>query len=138
MIWHIYFGSREFARERGDPLLGTVEAETKEDAERIAISRGLGGTAGVWATLTNLLPGERIDFWSDQARPMTGPRVWTCNLWGVEAQYVAETRAQARMQHCRAGVAAGYGTMREALLVCRVRLATDRERLLADFDWKPF
>lgn len=54
MEWSIYHGSREYAREHGDPLLGTVEADTKAEAERIARSRGIGGTAGVWATQANL------------------------------------------------------------------------------------
>lgn len=60
--WNIYYLSREYAREHGDPLLGVVEAETKEEAERKANVSGLGGVAGCWATTTLLLPGERIAF----------------------------------------------------------------------------
>jgi len=48
MRWNIYYESREYAREQGDPLLGIVEAYTQEEAERLARERGLGGTAGVW------------------------------------------------------------------------------------------
>lgn len=56
MQWEIYYGMREYACEVGDPLLGVVEAETKEQAEAIARKRGLGARlstgragAGVWA-----------------------------------------------------------------------------------------
>ncbi len=34
--YHIHYESRELARELGDPLLGTVEAETPEEAVRKA------------------------------------------------------------------------------------------------------
>ncbi len=48
--WRIYHGLREYAREVGDPVLGTVEAESKDEAERIAAERGLGvAGAGHWA-----------------------------------------------------------------------------------------
>lgn len=33
--WNVYYGDREFARLMHDPLLGTVEADTREEAERI-------------------------------------------------------------------------------------------------------
>lgn len=48
-IWNIYHRSREYARELGDPLLGTVEAETKEEAEAKAWGSCKGGEAGYWA-----------------------------------------------------------------------------------------
>lgn len=47
--WNIYYGSREYARVMGDPLLGQVSAATKQEAERVASKQGLGGTGGVWA-----------------------------------------------------------------------------------------
>jgi ketol-acid reductoisomerase len=62
MRYNIYYLSREYAREHGDPLLGTVEAESKDDAEALAMAQGMGGVVGVWATTAALLPGERIDF----------------------------------------------------------------------------
>lgn len=49
MQWAIYYRDREYAREQGDPLLGMVEAETKEQAERLACAQGLAGVYGVWA-----------------------------------------------------------------------------------------
>jgi hypothetical protein len=52
--WAIYIGSRELAREMNDPLLGIVEADTKEQAEDIAAKSGeIAGKAvaggGLWA-----------------------------------------------------------------------------------------
>lgn len=48
--WRIDHASREYAREVGDPLLGTAEAEPKDEAERLAVKRGLGvAGAGCWA-----------------------------------------------------------------------------------------
>lgn len=47
--WNIYYREREYAREHGDPLLGTVTAWTKDEAERKARSLGLGGFADVIA-----------------------------------------------------------------------------------------
>ena len=51
MIWSVYYGDREYARERGDPLLGTVEAEGKAEAfERAGECRFLTrGTAPIVA-----------------------------------------------------------------------------------------
>lgn len=78
--WYIYHGSREYAREHGDPCLGVVKAESKAEAERIALQRGMGGVAGVWACMTLLLPGERIDWWklspatNRPALPVNGKR----------------------------------------------------------------
>lgn len=52
--WAIYIGSRELAKEMNDPLLGIVEADTKEQAEEIATktgeiaSKAVAG-AGFWA-----------------------------------------------------------------------------------------
>jgi hypothetical protein len=45
----IYYANEDFACETGDMCLGTVEALSKDEAERIAIARGLGGVAGVRA-----------------------------------------------------------------------------------------
>ena len=62
--WAIYFASREFARERGDPLLGTVEAQSKEQAEERAArdgdiaSRAYPG-AGLWAVKVREQEQER-------------------------------------------------------------------------------
>jgi hypothetical protein len=55
--WGIYHRDREYARECGDPLLGTVLAGSKEQAEAKAIAgewhkppRGmLIATSGLWA-----------------------------------------------------------------------------------------
>lgn len=48
--WLIYHGLREYARETGDPLLGVVEAASKDEAERLAAERGLGvAGVGCWA-----------------------------------------------------------------------------------------
>ena len=33
MLWSVYYRNREFAFAHGDPLLGTVEAETQTEAE---------------------------------------------------------------------------------------------------------
>lgn len=64
MKYRIYYGSREYAKICGDPLLGEVEADSKEDAEDKAIKLGLNDVpgVGVWACPTKLFPGERIDF----------------------------------------------------------------------------
>lgn len=54
MNWAIYYESREFAKEHGDPILGTVSAPTKEEAEKVAahdpsiVSQAVAG-AGLWA-----------------------------------------------------------------------------------------
>ena len=46
----IYFRDREFARVQGDPLLGTVQACSKEDAEEQARALGIDDKgAGLWA-----------------------------------------------------------------------------------------
>lgn len=62
MTYYIYYASVRLAREHGDPLLGEVEASSKEEAEEKATGLGLGDGAEIFATLTHLLPGERIDF----------------------------------------------------------------------------
>ncbi len=46
--WNIYRGDREYAQTHGDPLIGTVSAPTKQEAERIA-SREFNLTHGPWA-----------------------------------------------------------------------------------------
>lgn len=46
-LYGIYYGSREYAKEAGDPLLDVVEASSKEEAE--AISTANGNSAGLWA-----------------------------------------------------------------------------------------
>jgi hypothetical protein len=47
--YEIYYADLDFPCETGDPCLGTVEANTREDAECIATERGLGGVAGALA-----------------------------------------------------------------------------------------
>lgn len=49
MIWNIHHRDREFAFVNGDPVLGTVEAATKEEAEVKAAH--LGRQAGVLAVV---------------------------------------------------------------------------------------
>jgi len=50
MRYAIFYQDREYAREMGDPCLGTVEADSKEEAKRRAIEKGwLVPGAGVWA-----------------------------------------------------------------------------------------
>lgn len=46
MQWMIYERSREYARETGDPVLGIVEADTKEQAEESAWMRGIPTVSG--------------------------------------------------------------------------------------------
>lgn len=46
--WGIYHREREYARHHGDPLLTTVWAKDKEDAETLA-AQGLAAPTGVWA-----------------------------------------------------------------------------------------
>jgi hypothetical protein len=41
-LWGIYHTDREYAHEKGDPLLGVVEAETKAEAEQQARQLGIG------------------------------------------------------------------------------------------------
>jgi hypothetical protein len=63
--WAIYHGSREFAHEQGDPLLGVVEAGSKEQAEEVAArdgqiaSRACPG-AGLWAVRIKDEPQEGL------------------------------------------------------------------------------
>lgn len=47
--WNIYYASREYARVHNDPVLGRVQANTKDEAEMIAKQRGMGADGGVWA-----------------------------------------------------------------------------------------
>jgi hypothetical protein len=52
--YHIFYESRELARELGDPLLGTVEAGSVEEAVRKAgrdpaITRNAMPCASLWA-----------------------------------------------------------------------------------------
>lgn len=48
--WGIYYRDREYAREHGDPMLATVRAETKEEAEQIAREAFVQDSgAGLWA-----------------------------------------------------------------------------------------
>ena len=55
--WWIYHGMREYAREAGDPVLGIVEAESKDEAERLAARQGLSSAgAGYWAVA---VPADR-------------------------------------------------------------------------------
>ena len=64
--WAIYIASREMAREIGDPLLGTVEADSKDQAEELAAkdgeiaSRAVAG-GGLWAVLVRDKAGEQRD-----------------------------------------------------------------------------
>lgn len=46
--WNIYYADGEFARTMGDPLLGTVWATTKDEAERKGASLPRIATS-VWA-----------------------------------------------------------------------------------------
>jgi hypothetical protein len=52
-VWHVYYADREFARVQGDPRLGVVEAQTREEALEKAAkdasvrSRMVAG-AGLW------------------------------------------------------------------------------------------
>ena len=48
-LYEIYYADPDFACETGNPCLGKVEADNKEDAERIAMDCGMGGVAGAWA-----------------------------------------------------------------------------------------
>ncbi len=59
----IFYESRELAKELGDPLLGTVEATTPEEAVRKAerdpeISRRAMPCAGLWAVRVREKPGQ--------------------------------------------------------------------------------
>ena len=47
--WNIGYLDREFARIHGDPIIGVVQASSKQQAEIIAAKLGLGGVHGVWA-----------------------------------------------------------------------------------------
>jgi hypothetical protein len=52
--WAIYHVSREFAKEHGNPVLGYVNAESKEQAEELAAKNGQIASracpgAGLWA-----------------------------------------------------------------------------------------
>lgn len=49
--WSIYYSDGEFARLLGDPLLGIVEAETIDEAERLgrSLPTFTHTVAGVWA-----------------------------------------------------------------------------------------
>jgi hypothetical protein len=47
--FEIFHASREYAHELGDPLLGSVNATTKEQAEEKARCLGLGHATGPWA-----------------------------------------------------------------------------------------
>lgn len=52
--YHIHYESRELAKELGDPLLGTVDADTADDAVRKAerdpkIGRRAMPCAALWA-----------------------------------------------------------------------------------------
>jgi hypothetical protein len=46
--WRVYYSDGEFARLLNDPLLGIVEAETREEAERKGSGLGAIAGGGVW------------------------------------------------------------------------------------------
>ncbi len=46
--WRVYYSDGEFARLLNDPLLGIVEAETREEAERKGAGLGAIAGGGVW------------------------------------------------------------------------------------------
>lgn len=50
-IWRVYYRTREYAREMGDPCLGFVWAETMGEALDMARAAGMGGTDGPWVVL---------------------------------------------------------------------------------------
>lgn len=53
--WNIYHAGREYAHEHGDPLLGTVWASSKQEAERIAMEELEAFLpTGAWAMLASL------------------------------------------------------------------------------------
>lgn len=59
-VWNIYYESREFAREMGDPLLGRVEAESFEEAvekawKALEIAGKVVFGAGLWAVRKDLI-----------------------------------------------------------------------------------
>ena len=47
--WNISYLDREYAAMMGDPIIGVVQASSKEEAEKIASRLNLGGVYGVWA-----------------------------------------------------------------------------------------
>lgn len=47
--WNIGYLDREYARDRGDPVLAVIKARTKSEAEQKAAKQGIGGVHGVWA-----------------------------------------------------------------------------------------
>ena len=65
--WEIYHRDREYARECGDPLLGTILARTKEEAEAKAI-------AGKWHQPLQGMLIASSGFWAvarrESARPL--------------------------------------------------------------------
>lgn len=59
-LYGIYYGSREYAKEAGDPLLDVVEAKSKEEAETKSSANAMG--AGIWAVSVSFF--ERTEqFW---------------------------------------------------------------------------
>ena len=50
-LWKIYYSSREYAREMGDPQLGILEAPTQVAAEELAHKTFDGRGAGLLAVL---------------------------------------------------------------------------------------
>ena len=53
-IWNVYYGSSEYARVMGDPVLGTVSARSRDTAIAKAergewLTRGQSSLAGYWA-----------------------------------------------------------------------------------------
>jgi len=46
--WRVYYSDGEYARQLGDPLLGTVEAGTREEAERKGAALVTIAGPGVW------------------------------------------------------------------------------------------
>lgn len=69
--WHVYYQDAEFARLMGDPLLGTVEAATREEAERQGASLVPFAGGGAWVVEDDAPAGSFAD---RQQNPGTNER----------------------------------------------------------------
>ena len=59
--WRVYYRDGEYVRLLGDPLLGTVEAATLEEAERKGASLLPFGIAGAWVVEDDAPAGRFAD-----------------------------------------------------------------------------
>lgn len=85
--WNIYYSLREYAHEKGDPLLATIEARTKEEAEAQAAKQVSDNGAGLLAVQDDHSRCDHchnLDYVEDMRQGVYYPEICSlCNDMGL-------------------------------------------------------